>query len=245
MLPKIDVPLYEITLPLLKKKVKFRPFLVKEEKILLMAAEYDDQDAILLAVKQIINNCCVSDIDIEDLPILDFEYFFMHLRARSVGEVVDLQYKCNNTISGEGEEEKKCNTLVKLSFNVLEIEPEINNINNKIQLTPNLGVVLKYPNFKNIEDITKTSDLSSTDLVSKTIINSIDFVYDNESVYYAKDTPEEELMEFIDSLTREQFGKIQEFFDTIPKLKKQIKFTCQKCAYEEELLLEGIQSFFG
>ena len=245
MLPKIDVPLYEITLPLLKKKVKFRPFLVKEEKILLMAAESDDQDAILLAVKQIINNCCVSDIDIEDLPILDFEYLFMHLRARSVGEVVDLHYKCNNTISGEGEDEKKCNALVKLSFNALEIEPEISDVNNKIQLTSNLGVVLKYPNFKNIQDIVEMKNLSPTDLVSKTIISSIDFVYDNESMYYAKDTPEEELMDFIDSLTREQFGKIQEFFDTIPKLKKQIKFTCQKCDYEEEVLLEGIQSFFG
>lgn len=245
MLPKIDVPLYEITLPLLKKKVKFRPFLVKEEKILLMAAESDDQDAILLAIKQIINNCCVSDIDVEELPILDFEYFFMHLRARSVGEVVDLQYKCNNTISGEGEEEKKCNALVKLSFNALEVEPEINTIDNKIQLTPNLGIALKYPNFKNIEDISKIQDLSSTELISKTIISSIDFIYDNESMYYAKDTPEEELIDFIDSLTREQFGKIQEFFESIPKLKKQIKFTCQKCAYEEELMLEGIQSFFG
>jgi hypothetical protein len=239
------VPLYEITLPLLKKKVKFRPFLVKEEKILLMAAESEDQDAILLAVKQIINNCCVSDIDIEELPILDFEYFFMHLRARSVGEVVDLQYKCNNTISREGEEEKKCNALVKLSFNALEVEPVIGDINNKIQLTPNLGVALKYPNFKNIEDISKIQDLSSSDLISKTIISSIDFIYDNESMYYAKDTPEEELVDFIDSLTREQFGKIQEFFESIPKLKKQIKFTCQKCAYEEELMLEGIQSFFG
>jgi hypothetical protein len=245
MLPKIDVPLYEITLPLLKKKVKFRPFLVKEEKILLMAAESDDQDAILLAVKQIINNCCVSDIDIDDLPILDFEYFFMHLRARSVGEIVDLQYKCNNTISGEGEEEKKCNALVKLSFNALEIEPVINSADNRIQLTSNLGIVLKYPNFKNIEEITKIRDLSSTDLISKTIISSIDFIYDNESMYYAKDTPEEELVDFIDSLTREQFGKIQEFFESIPKLKKEIKFKCQKCAYEEELMLEGIQSFFG
>ena len=147
MLPKIDVPLYEITLPLLKKKVKFRPFLVKEEKILLMAAESEDEKAVILAIKQIITNCLVSKIDIDDLPILDFEYLFLHLRARSVGENIDLQYTCNNDIN-KGEENKKCNHMVKLSFNALEIEPKLNEKEvNKIELTPKLGI-LKISNFR-------------------------------------------------------------------------------------------------
>ena len=170
MLPKIDVPLYEITLPLSKKKVKFRPFLVKEEKILLMASESEDPNSVMLAIRQIINNCCISDLDVDLLPILDFEYFFMHLRARSIGEVIDLQYKCNNTLSGEGDDAKKCNATVKLSFNALEIEPDIKDINNKLQLTPKLGVVMKYPNFGGIDSVSKEGDINATNVVLKTVM---------------------------------------------------------------------------
>jgi hypothetical protein len=245
MLPKVDVPLYEITLPLMKKKVKFRPFLVKEEKILLMAAESDDQNAVILAIKQIITNCLVTKIDVDDLPIMDFEYLFLHLRARSVGETIDLQYKCNNDIN-EGGEERKCNHLVKLSFNALEIEPEINsNEVNKIELTPKLGIVLKYPTFGSIDDLTEKKNVSATELVLKTIISSIDYIYDDESLYYAKDTPKEELVDFVDSLTREQFSQIQNFFENIPKLKKKLDFNCGKCGYSDTIEIEGIQSFFG
>ena len=109
MLPKIDVPIYELDLPLSKKSVKFRPFLVKEEKILLMAMESNTDDSSLLAIKQIITNCCLSDdINIESLPITDLEYFFLNLRARSVGEIVDLQYKCNNKVKNENDEDVEC-----------------------------------------------------------------------------------------------------------------------------------------
>jgi hypothetical protein len=244
MLPKVDVPLYEITLPLMKKKVKFRPFLVKEEKILLMAAESDDQNAVILAIKQIITNCLVTKIDVDDLPIMDFEYLFLHLRARSVGETVDLQYKCNNDIN-EGGEERKCNHVVKLSFNALEVEPELNsNEVNKIELTPKLGIVLKYPTFGSLDELTE-KNISATELVLKTIIGSIDYIYDDESLYYAKDTPKEELVDFVDSLTREQFSQIQNFFENIPKLKKKLDFKCGKCGYSDNIEVEGIQSFFG
>jgi hypothetical protein len=245
MLPKIDVPLYEITLPLLKKKVKFRPFLVKEEKILLMAAESEDEKAVILAIKQIITNCLVSKIDIDDLPILDFEYLFLHLRARSVGENIDLQYTCNNDIN-KGEENKKCNHIVKLSFNALEIEPKLNEKEvNKIELTPKLGIVLKYPTFGSVDALTGKKDISATELVLNTIISSIDYIYDNESIYYAKDTSKEELIDFVDSLTREQFSQIQNFFENIPKLTKKIDFNCDKCGYSDTIEIEGIQSFFG
>jgi hypothetical protein len=245
MLPKVDVPLYEITLPLMKKKVKFRPFLVKEEKILLMAAESDDQNAVILAIKQIITNCLVTKIDVDDLPIMDFEYLFLHLRARSVGETIDLQYKCNNDIN-EGGEERKCNHVVKLSFNALEVEPVLSpNENNKIELTPKLGIVLKYPTFGSLDELTEKKDISATELVLKTIISSIDYIYDDESLYYAKDTPKEELVDFVDSLTREQFSQIQNFFENIPKLKKKLDFECGKCGYSDNIEVEGIQSFFG
>jgi hypothetical protein len=245
MLPKIDVPIYEITLPLLQKKVKIRPFRVKEEKILLMAMESEDDAAVLLAIKQIVNNCCVDDMDVDSLPVLDLEYMFLQLRARSIGEIIDLQYRCNNDVDKDGET-KKCNNIIKLSFNALEVEPQIEEGHKKeIQLTPKLGVVMKYPDFKLVNKISNSPNLSDTDVIAKTISGCIDYIFDSDSVYYAKDASEAELIDFVDSLTREQFEKIQEFFDTVPKMKKNLSFKCSKCGYEEELVLEGIQSFFG
>ena len=245
MLPKIDTPLYELELPLLKKKVQFRPFLVKEEKILLMAMESEDENSVVLGIKQIMQNCIMTDIDIEDLPILDFEYLFLNLRARSVGETIDLQYKCNNDIKGSEEDKThKCGNLISLSFNALEVKPEINELNGKIQLTPKLGVVLKYPTFKAIENVSITENKNPVDFVSETIISSIDYIYDEENMYYAKDTPKEELIDFIDSLTKDQFSMIQKFFEDIPKLSKKIDFKCNKCGYEENIEIQGIQSFF-
>ena len=242
MLPKIDVPIYEITLPLLQKKVKIRPFRVKEEKILLMAMESEDDAAVLLAIKQIVNNCCVDDMDVDSLPVLDLEYMFLQLRARSIGEIIDLQYRCNNDVDNEGET-KKCNNIIKLSFNALEVEPQTEEGHKKeIQLTPKLGVVMKYPDFKLVN---KISNLSEAEMIAKMVAGCIDYIFDSESVYYAKDASDGELLDFVDSLTREQFEKIQEFFDTVPKMKKNLTFKCSKCGYEEELVLEGIQSFFG
>jgi len=241
MLPKIDVPLYEINLPLTNKKIKIRPFLVKEEKILLMAMESDDEDAIILAVKQIVNNCCITKIDVDELPILDLEYIFLQLRARSVGELIELQYKCNNDIK-ENDEIKKCDNVIKLSFNALEVEiDKVKKDFNKINLTKKLGVMMKYPSFNVLK---KTEGLSETEMVAKMIANSIEYVFDEETIFYTKDVSEKDVFDFIDSLTREQFGKIQEFFDKIPKLKKNLNFKCSKCGYEEDILLEGIQSFF-
>jgi DNA-directed RNA polymerase subunit M/transcription elongation factor TFIIS len=242
MLPKIDTPLYEITLPLSKQKIKFRPFLVKEEKILLMAMESEEEEAVLLAIKQIVNNCCIDDINVDDLPILDLEYMFLQLRARSVGEIIDLEYKCNNEVKDEEGLDKPCNHIIKLSFNALEIYPEQDeNHSCKIQLTQKLGVVMKYPDFKIME---KIRNLKESEILGKLVSSSIDYIYDEESIYYSKDVEEKELLDFVDSLTRDQFQKIQDFFDNIPKMKKTLDFKCGKCGYQEEMVLEGLQSFF-
>jgi hypothetical protein len=244
MLPKIDVPIYEITLPLSEQIIKIRPFLVKEEKILLMAMESDDDDAILLAIKQIINNCCVEELDINKIPIVDLEYLFLQLRSRSIGEVIELQYICNNNVKdGDTNEDKKCSNVVKLEFNALEIKPEFSgNHDKKIQLTENLGVVMKYPDFKLVE---KIKNLNDTDALVKTIINCIDYIYDKDTVYYTKDIKEKEVEDFVDSLTHDQFQKIENFFNNIPKITKKLDFKCNRCGYHEEILLDGIQSFFG
>jgi len=246
MLPKIDVPIYELELPLSKKSVKFRPFLVKEEKILMMAMESDTDDSSLLAIKQIITNCCLSDnVDVETLPIIDLEYFFLNLRARSVGEIVNLQYKCNNKVKDEESgEEKDCGNVVKLEVNILDIKPKISEKHTtKIVLSPKMGIVMKYPSFKMVEDNVKVEGGEIEKLMS-ILLNCIESVYTEDSIFYAKDIPKEELSDFVESLTREQFAKVQEFFDTMPKIKKELSFICNKCGYKENIFVEGLQSFF-
>jgi hypothetical protein len=245
MLPKLDVPIYELDLPLSKKKVKFRPFLVKEEKILLMAMESETDESTLLAIKQIIGNCCLSDdIDIETLPITDLEYFFLNLRARSVNEIVELEYKCNNKVKDENEEEKDCGNIVKLEVNVLDIKPEVSeNHSTKIALTPTMGVVMKYPSFKIVENNEKVEG-GEIEKLMNILVNCIESIYTEDSIFYAKDVTKQELSDFVESLTKEQFTKIQQFFESMPKIKKELDFTCKKCGYHENITIEGIQSFF-
>ena len=245
MLPKLDVPIYELDLPLSKKKVKFRPFLVKEEKILLMAMESETDESTLLAIKQIIGNCCLSDdIDIETLPITDLEYFFLNLRARSVNEIVELEYKCNNKVKDENEEEKDCGNIVKLEVNVLDIKPEVSeNHSTKIALTPTMGVVMKYPSFKIVENNEKVEG-GEIEKLMNILVNCIESIYTEDSIFYAKDVTKQELSDFVESLTKEQFTKIQQFFESMPKIKKELDFTCKKCGYHENITVEGIQSFF-
>ena len=240
-LPKLDVPLYQVELPLSKQTVTFRPFLVKEEKILLMAMESDDEKSTILAVKQILNNCCQGSVDIENLPVTDLEFLFLNLRARSVGEIVDLRYKCNNKIKDENGEEKTCGHVVQFSTNILEIKPEIQpEHTNKIEINDKLGMVMKYPTFKMMEN-TKGDE---AERIMDVVIGSIDYIYDDENLYYAKEVSKKELIEFVDSMTKEQFEKVQKFFETLPKIKKEIDFKCSKCGYNEHIVVEGIQNFF-
>jgi hypothetical protein len=246
MLPKIDVPIYDLELPLSKKKVQFRPFLVKEEKILMMAMESDTDESTTLAIKQILTNCCLTeDVAIDTLPLIDLEYFFLNVRARSVGENVELQYRCNNKVGEEVDGVKaECGHVVKLDINILDIKPEqADNHTTKIALTSTTGIIMKYPSLKMMEGIDK-KDKGDIEVVMETLLSCIDSVYTEDSVFYSKDLSKEELNDFVESLTREQFVKIQEFFDTLPKIKKDIDFKCSKCGYHENITIEGLQSFF-
>jgi hypothetical protein len=243
MLPKLDIPIYETQLISNGQTVRYRPFLVKEQKLFLMAAESDDPKDTINAIKQVLRNCVLDDIDIENMATFDIEYLFLQLRARSIGEVVNLRFNCNNTVTEKGEEQK-CGNLVKIDVNVLDVNPiKSENHSNKIQITEKIGVVLKYPTFGSID----FAGLDTQDMqqILNVIVSCIDFIYDDEQVYYAKDTKKEELVEFIENMKQTDLEKISSFFTSLPKLKKEIHFHCDKCNYEEDITLEGVQSFFG
>lgn len=242
MLPKLDIPIYEVKLISSGKTVRVRPFLVKEQKLFLMASESDDQKETVNVIRQVLKNCILDEVDVDNLPTFDLEFLFMNLRARSVEEVVDLRYKCNNTLKDENGEDKKCNGSVEFKLNLLEVEPTVNpNHTNKIQLTDKLGVVLKYPTFEMIQ---KYETMNENDVMLNVLIDCIDYIFDTDNVYYAKDTPKEELVDFVDNLQQAHLEKIKIFFDTMPEIKKDVHFACPKCGYEEDIEIKGMQNFF-
>jgi hypothetical protein len=238
-LPKIDAPVYELELPLSKKNITFRPFLVKEQRNLLMAMESDEKETIEKNVRQVLNNCTITEnIDIDKLPIIDVEYYFINLRARSVGEVVENKYRCENVV-----DEKTCNNLMDVSFNLLDIKVEQKeNIKNTIQLTNKISIKLKYPQFSVIS--TSGNFENAADMAFNMIIESIESIYDGEQYYYANEAEPGELVDFIESLNQEQFKKIEEFFENLPTLNKKIEVKCKKCGFDHTITAEGLESFF-
>lgn len=243
MLPKIDTPVYEVKLISSGKLVQFRPFLVKEQKLFLMNTDNDDVESTVKVIRQVLKNCVLSDIDIDALPVFDLEYLFMHLRARSVSELVELKYRCNNTVKNDKDEEKDCGHINSISFNVLEIKPTLTEGHTtKFQLNDKVGIIMKYPTF---EIMQKSLGKSENEIVMDLIYSSIDQVYDEDTVYHMKDNTRDEIIEFIDNMQQKDLENIRKFFDTMPKMKKEIDYKCTKCGYQENITLEGIQSFFG
>jgi hypothetical protein len=237
MLPKLDVPIYSVNLISTGKPVRFRPFLVKEQKMFLMASESEDSNEMVNIIRQVLKNCVIDEIDIDSLPTFDLEYLFLNLRARSVEEVVDLRYKCNNVI-----DEKKCSGVVEFKLNLLQIEPTKNEKHkDKIQITENLGICFKYPTFDMLQ---KYEKLSENEIMIRILVDCIDYIYDKDQIYYSKDSSREELEEFIDNLQQKDLEKFKEFFDTMPEIKKDVQFKCPKCSYEEDITIKGIQNFF-
>jgi len=241
-LPKIDTPVYELTLPLSKKLIKYRPFLVKEQKNLLMAMESGDKDSIEKNVTQVLNNCTITTgIDIEKLPVLDIEMYFIHLRARSVGEVVVNKYRCENEVEG-----KPCGNVMENSVNLLELQiSDVPKDDGVIQLTPKISIKLGYPKFSLLNKISEVQ--SATEVAFKMIADSVEYIYDDEiqQFYYANEVTQEEIVEFIESLSQQQYEKIEEFFANLPRLEKKIEMKCSRCGFEHKIDIEGLESFFA
>jgi hypothetical protein len=239
-LPKLDVPTYEIELPVSKKKIKYRPFLVKEQRNLLMAIESSESTTIQQNIKDILYNCTLTEgIDVDKLPIIDVEYYFINLRAKSVGEVVESRYRCNNQV-----EDNECGNIMEKDVDLTQIKVQMNeDISAEIQLTANISIKLKYPEFGIVKDSLKYDNIN--DVTFNMIAQSIEYIYDGQQFYYANESTIEELIEFVEGLNQEQFNKVEKFFNSLPKLKESLDITCSKCGFQHKIEVEGLESFFG
>jgi len=236
-LPQANVAKYELTLPSQQKTITFRPFLVKEEKILLMALETGKPDEMLRAIKDIVKSCTFNEIQPDDYPLFDIEYIFLQIRAKSVGEVAKLKILCPD--------DKKTYADVEVDLSKVEVYVDDNHSTNvELDETRKLGVVLKYPSLKIINEGVISGDLKlkdSYDLIYK----SIEQIYEGDKVYLANDSTNEEMEEFINGLSSEQMKKIQVFFSTMPRLEQKIKVTNPMTKVESEVTLKGLADFFG
>jgi hypothetical protein len=238
-LPKLNVPVYETVLPSTEKVIKYRPFLVKEEKILLTAMEADDEKTIFPAVKQIINNCVHGKLDVENLPTFDIEYLFLRLRAKSVGEEITIGLRPWGCPKNEG---KLCENSTQVKLNLEEVKVIKNEKHSsKIMLDDNIGVKMRYPNANTISITSKNEVETGMEILK----DCIDMIFTEEETHERDSFTDKELDVFFDSLNSKQFQKLKNFFDTMPVLKHTVKYKCKTCGEEKETTLQGLNSFFG
>ena len=235
MLPKITVPTFEATIPSTKQKITYRPFLVKEEKILLMAMEGKDNKEIVKSVSKILKDCIYEEIDPTKLAFFDVEYLFLKLRGKSVGEAIELKIKHLD--------DSECKHATEVSVDIDSIEVEFKDDHNQvIKFDDNLGIKMKYPTIENIDSVNENLATNDVDRLFALITSSVDNVFTSETVYDS--FTKKEVEEFIEQLNQNQFGKIIDFFQNLPRIKKEVKYTCPKCKKEESIMLEGLSSFF-
>ena len=235
-LPKLDLPIYELVLPSTKKKIKYRPFLVKEEKVLLIALESNDVKNIREAVVQLLKNCIQSRLKVENLSIFDLEYIFLNIRAVSVGEEVQMKITCSDDNETE----------VGYNLNLQDVTvnfPEGHS--NKIMLTDTTGVIMKYPSFDRFVDANFAGKGVTQENVLNIIAESIDQIFQGEEVFDQSTTSKKEFLQFVESLTNEQMTKVQAFFETSPRLQHVFKVKNPETGVESEYTISGLSNFFG
>ena len=235
-LPKIDVPIYELTVPSTDEKIKYRPFLVKEEKLLLIAMESGENSDILRAVKDIVDACTFNKMKIGNMPMFDVEYIFLQIRSKAVGEVSTLRVLCLDDMK----------TYAKVEVDLNEIEVRVTDAHtNKIELSDEMGVIMKYPTVDSFVE-NKIDDISPANMLD-VIITCVDKIYDKkgEEVYDAKDSTKQELIDFVEQMNTTQFADVQKFFDTMPALSHEITVKNPKTKKESKVTLNGLNDFFG
>lgn len=234
-LPMMSTTVYSVKIPSTGKQVHFRPFLVREEKALLLAQQSEETEVMINTLKDVIKNCVKEQIDVNKLAVFDVEYLFTQIRAKSVGETVDLIFTCAHC---DNEKNK-----VKLGIDLTKIDVIRDpNHTNKIHLFDDCGVIMGYPNLDTFRKAAgREEDINA---IIEVIVDCIDSIYNGEEMFYAADHTKKELEEFVMNLTKQQFDKIEEFFITVPKFKHEVEFMCPACNADNKTTLEGTASFF-
>jgi len=237
-LPKIATPTYSLVLPSTEKEINYRPFLVKEEKLLVLALESEDTKQITTAIKAVLKNCIqTKGVKVELLPTFDIEYLFLNIRGKSVGESIDVNIVCPD--------DEKTNVKVVIDLDDIKVK-KTEGHSNQIKLDNTLMMELKYPSLEEfIKNNFDFKDENAMEQSFKLIAASIDKIYNEEEVWVAADCTKKEITEFLESMNSSQFKKIEEFFTTMPKLSHTIKVTNPNTKVESEVVLEGLASFFA
>jgi len=238
-LPLVNASKYEAIIPSTGQVIEYRPFLVKEEKLLMVALESKDDKLIVRTMKDVLSSCIYDNIDINTLTTFDLEELFLRLRSKSVGEKVELKLKCEEC----DYENPQHVDLDKVTIGKVDIKS-----NNVIMVNDEVGVEFRYPSINELEQVKTVTDENNTheqlEMMNDLIVKSIKSIFDNDNVYPAGDQSEEELIDFIESLNSSQFKNITEWLGNMPALTHNIDYNCNKCGHENKLELRGLQSFF-
>lgn len=235
-LPTLSTPTYELEVPSTKKKIKYRPFLVKEEKILLLAMETEDEKQMANAVKTILSNCIQTPrFKVDSLALFDIEYIFLNIRGKSVGETVDLQITCPDDNQ----------TVVDVSIDLDDIQVQKNNEHtNILKMNDDVSVVMKYPSMDLFIKNNMNDSGSEVDDVFEIASMCIDQIVDGEEVYEASNSSKQEITDFLEGMDTKQFLMVQKFFETMPKLSHTVKVTNPNTKVKSDVVIEGLASFF-
>lgn len=230
-LPKLETPTYELILPSTEEKIKFRPFLVKEYKVLLTVLESDVEE-IHRVVTDLIDVCTFNTLKVNRLPNFDIEYIFLNIRAKSIGESTTSILSCTN-----------CKNKIEYTSDLTKAKVFKNKDHHKrIKINDDIDIEMRYPNFKEVLEI---YDNTNSEKVVDLVCSCIDTIYTKDNYYKLEDYTKEEALEFVNSFSKEQFDRLENFFLTMPKLQQKIEIVCDKCNHENKVTVEGLQNFFG
>lgn len=234
MLPKQQITMYELVVPSTGAKLKYRPFTVREQKLLMIAQQSDELKIMVDTLKEIIRACTNEKVNLDSLAVFDLEYIMATLRTKSAGETVKLEFSCDADSTHPV-------TIVDLDLSKIEVTKYPGH-DKKIGLYDDVGVVMKYPDIGMLESLHGIEE--TPEMVFGIIYDCIDYIYDSDEVFHAKDQTQAELVEFIDGLTKEQFSKIENFYATMPKFTHTLQYKCATCGHEHNKVIEGFSNFF-
>lgn len=232
-LPKLDTPKYKMTIPSTGETIEYRPYLVREEKLLMIAMESEDESQMVSATKDIISSCTFEKVDVNNLTTFDVEYLFMVLRSKSVGENVEIAINCDN-----------CEHPNKYQINIdTDIQVKKGG-DKKIQLNQDTGMIMRYPSMADYLDIVN-SDRDEIDKIFDILAKSIESVYSGDEIYDASEQSQSELVDFLEHLSSDQYVKVREFLDNAPQAYATAKFKCESCGTDNEVEVKGLRNFFS